>query len=207
MVRAKWDLVVVRHVKFLLQFKKRWDQARKNLVYVPLAGNTIHHEISWNYGASKVFMKPASQVLELLPVARCAVVLEFLVFRTFLQKALALLIQAISYVQPLVQLTHIGTPDYVAAKRGKSVAEVMRDNKDKTIKVTLVKSLIGRKPKLYPDCKAIGLKKMNNTCIHPDNPAIRGLVNAIIIWCQSRSVHNELNTLSPDLVLDLKEDV
>lgn len=50
---------------------------------------------------------------------------------------------------------------------------------DKTIKVTLVKSLIGRKPKHIQIAKQLGLKKMNNTCIHPDNPAIRGLVNAI----------------------------
>ena len=44
-----------------IAIQKAMDQARKNLVYVPLAGNTIHHEISWNYGASKIFMKPASQ--------------------------------------------------------------------------------------------------------------------------------------------------
>ncbi len=43
--------------------QKAMDKARKKMVYIPLAGNTIHHEITWNYGASKVFIKPASAPL------------------------------------------------------------------------------------------------------------------------------------------------
>ena len=41
-----------------IAIQKAMDQARKNMTYIPLAGTTIHHEISWNYGASRVFMKP-----------------------------------------------------------------------------------------------------------------------------------------------------
>src|SRR3990167_9937352 len=42
-----------------IAIQKAMDQARKNMTYVPLAGKTIFHEITCNYGASKVFMKPA----------------------------------------------------------------------------------------------------------------------------------------------------
>ena len=45
-----------------IAIQKAMDQAKKNMVYIPLGRNNyIHHEITWNYGASKVFMKPASE--------------------------------------------------------------------------------------------------------------------------------------------------
>lgn len=50
---------------------------------------------------------------------------------------------------------------------------------DRKIKITLVKSLIGRIPKHVHMAKQLRLNKMNSTAIHNDNPAIRGLVNKI----------------------------
>ncbi len=51
--------------------------------------------------------------------------------------------------------------------------------KQKQIQIKLVKSLIGRKPKHIAIAKQLGLKKMNSTVIHNDNPAIRGLINEV----------------------------
>jgi large subunit ribosomal protein L30 len=48
-----------------------------------------------------------------------------------------------------------------------------------TIKITLVKSLIGRLPKHILVAHQLGLKKINRTVIHQNTPAIRGLVNVI----------------------------
>src|ERR1700753_3272117 len=39
--------------------KKAGKQAKKNLMRVPLEGNTIPHEIIGHFGASQVLMKPA----------------------------------------------------------------------------------------------------------------------------------------------------
>lgn len=50
---------------------------------------------------------------------------------------------------------------------------------DNKIKLTLVKSLIGRKPKHIEIAKQLRLNKMNSTAVHNDNPAIRGLLNKI----------------------------
>ncbi len=47
------------------------------------------------------------------------------------------------------------------------------------IKVTLVKSLIGRIPKHVLIAKQLGLGKMNSSVVHQDIPAIRGLTNLI----------------------------
>ncbi|MGQ3889704.1 50S ribosomal protein L30 [Legionella sp. CNM-1927-20] len=49
----------------------------------------------------------------------------------------------------------------------------------KNIKITLVKSIIGRKPKHIQIVKQLGLGKLNSSVIHADNPSIRGLVNAV----------------------------
>lgn len=50
---------------------------------------------------------------------------------------------------------------------------------DKQIKITLVKSTIGRKPGHIMIAKQLGLGKTNSTVVHNDNAAIRGLVNKI----------------------------
>lgn len=45
-----------------------------------------------------------------------------------------------------------------------------------TLKITLVKSPIGAKPKHKKTIEALGLHKMHATVEKPDNPAIRGMV-------------------------------
>ncbi len=108
-----------------IAIQKAMDQARKNLVYVPLAGHTIHHEISWNYGASKVFMKPASDGTGIIAGGAMRAVLEVLGVHNILAKSIGSTNPSNIVRATIGALTNIGTPDYVAAKRGKSVAEVM----------------------------------------------------------------------------------
>ncbi|KTC77919.1 50S ribosomal protein L30 [Legionella brunensis] len=49
----------------------------------------------------------------------------------------------------------------------------------KKIKITLVKSVIGRKPKHIEIVKQLGLGKLNSSVIQQDSPSIRGLVNVV----------------------------
>lgn len=49
----------------------------------------------------------------------------------------------------------------------------------KQLKITLVKSIIGRKPKHVAIVKQLGLGKLNSSVIQQDNPPIRGLINVI----------------------------
>jgi len=50
---------------------------------------------------------------------------------------------------------------------------------EKKIKITLIKSIIGRKPKHVSIVKQLGLGKTNSSVSHNDTPAIRGLINAV----------------------------
>ena len=48
------------------------------------------------------------------------------------------------------------------------------------IKITQIRSIIGRPPKHRRTIRALGLKKMNQTVVHKDTPNIRGMINQVI---------------------------
>jgi large subunit ribosomal protein L30 len=49
----------------------------------------------------------------------------------------------------------------------------------RSLKITLVKSTIGQKQNQKDTARALGLRKMNQTVIRPDNPQMRGMVFTI----------------------------
>lgn len=105
--------------------QKAMDQARKNMTYIPLSGSTIHHEIKSNYGASKVFMKPASEGTGIIAGGAMRAVFEVLGVKNILSKSIGSTNPGNIVRATIRALTSIGTPEYIAAKRGKSVKEVM----------------------------------------------------------------------------------
>ena len=105
--------------------QKAMDKAKKNMVYIPLAGTTIHHEITYDFGASKVFMKPASEGTGLIAGGAMRAVLEVTGIQNILAKSIGSTNPSNIVRATIGALTHMGTPDYVAAKRGKSVEHVM----------------------------------------------------------------------------------
>lgn len=50
----------------------------------------------------------------------------------------------------------------------------------KKLRVTLVRSPIGYKKDQRATARALGLRKLNQTVEHNDNPALRGMLNKII---------------------------
>lgn len=108
-----------------IAIQKAMDQARKNMTYIPLAGTTIHHSITSNYGASKVFMKPASEGTGIIAGGAMRAVFEVLGVKNILSKSIGSTNPGNIVRATIRALTSIGTPDYIAAKRGKTVQEVM----------------------------------------------------------------------------------
>jgi large subunit ribosomal protein L30 len=49
----------------------------------------------------------------------------------------------------------------------------------KTLRVTLVKSIIGLSPKQEGTVKALGLRHIRQTVEHEDSPTVRGMINAV----------------------------
>lgn len=110
-----------------IAIQKAMDKARKRMVYIPLAGSTIYHEITWTYGASRVFMKPASEGTGIIAGGAMRAVLEVLGVKNILAKSIGSTNPSNIVRATVGALMNIGTPDYVAAKRGKTVEEIMAD--------------------------------------------------------------------------------
>lgn len=111
-----------------IAIQKAMEQARKNMVFIPLAGGTIHHEITSDYGASKVFMKPASSGTGIIAGGAMRAVLEVLGVSDILAKSIGSTNPSNIVRATILALTNIGTPDYVAAKRGKTVEQLWAES-------------------------------------------------------------------------------
>ena len=55
----------------------------------------------------------------------------------------------------------------------------MSDNGTRTLRITLVRSTIGRPADQGRTIASLGLRKLNSTVERPDNPSIRGMVSKI----------------------------
>ena len=111
-----------------IAIQKAMEQARKNMVSIPLIKGTIHHQITWNYGASKVFMKPASSGTGIIAGGAMRSVLEVLGVHDILAKSIGSTNPSNIVRATIGALTHIGTPDYVAAKRGITVDQLWAES-------------------------------------------------------------------------------
>ena len=47
------------------------------------------------------------------------------------------------------------------------------------LKITLRRSLIGRHKRIKRTAQALGLRRIGQTVIHPDNPSIRGMLQNV----------------------------
>lgn len=59
------------------------------------------------------------------------------------------------------------------------------------LKITLVKSMIGRPEKHRRVLRGLGLKKVNRSVLRENTPAIRGMVNAVSHLVSAEEVANE----------------
>jgi large subunit ribosomal protein L30 len=57
---------------------------------------------------------------------------------------------------------------------------------DKTIRVTLIKSLIGTKQPHRATVRGLGLRRINHTVELEDTPAVRGMINKVsyLVKCE-----------------------
>lgn len=104
--------------------QKAMEQARKNMINIPLFGATIFHEITYKHGASKVFMKPASEGTGIIAGGGMRAVFEVLGVQDVLAKSIGSS-NPVNVVKATIEaLKNIASPDYVAQKRGKTLEEI-----------------------------------------------------------------------------------
>lgn len=104
---------------------KAMDQARKNMVSVPLRELTLQHEIWGTHGATKVFMRPASEGTGVIAGGAMRAVFEVAGVQNVLAKSFGSR-NPINMVRATIEgLKKMNMPSEIAAKRGKTVEQIL----------------------------------------------------------------------------------
>ena len=105
--------------------QKAMEKARKNMVTVPLKGLTLQHEIWGEHGATKVFMRPASDGTGVIAGGAMRAVFEVAGVQNVLAKSFGSR-NAMNVVRATMDaLKRMNLPSEIAAKRGKSLEEIL----------------------------------------------------------------------------------
>lgn len=105
--------------------QKAMEDARKNMQYVPLKDGTLQHEITSVHGAAKVVMLPASEGTGIIAGGPMRAVFEAVGVRNVLAKCIGSN-NPINVVRATYRgLTNMATAESIAAKRGKSVKDIV----------------------------------------------------------------------------------
>jgi len=105
--------------------QKSLENARKNMRHVVLKGDTLHHAVLGKHGATRVFMKPASEGTGIIAGGAMRAVFEVLGIKNVLAK-IGGSTNPVNVVRATLQaLSSITPPEFLAAKRGKTVEELL----------------------------------------------------------------------------------
>ena len=105
--------------------KKAIDNAKKNLIKVPIVGTTIPHEINGKFGSGNVLMKPAVEGTGVISGGPVRAVLELAGVGDIVTKSLGSNTPINMIRATLTGLSNLKTAEDVARLRGKSVEELL----------------------------------------------------------------------------------
>ncbi len=104
---------------------KAMERARRNMVKVNLNNGTLFYAIKAHHGAARVYMQPASEGTGVIAGGAMRAVMEVVGVKNVLAKAIGSR-NPINLVRATIKgLKSMTTPELIAAKRGKTVEEVM----------------------------------------------------------------------------------
>jgi len=105
--------------------QKAMDAARRNMITVNLNGHTLQYPVKARHGASKIYMQPASEGTGVIAGGAMRAVLELAGVQNVLAKCYGST-NPVNVVRATFNgLKAMRSPEDIAAKRGKSVDEVL----------------------------------------------------------------------------------
>ena len=105
--------------------QKAMENARKNMRKVPLVDGTLQYPVTAEFGAAKVYMSPASEGTGVIAGGPMRAVFDVVGVRNVLAKCIGTS-NPINVVNATIRgLAQMSSPESVAAKRGKTVKEIL----------------------------------------------------------------------------------
>lgn len=105
--------------------QKAMDMARRNMKSIKLKNGTVQYALMGRHGAAKVHMQPASEGTGIIAGGAMRAIFEVVGVNDVLAKCIGTN-NAINVVRATMNgLVNMDDPEYVAAKRGKTVEEIL----------------------------------------------------------------------------------
>lgn len=105
--------------------QKAMEEARKNMFKVPLKNGTLHHTVIGSHGAAKVMLSPAPEGTGVIAGGPMRAVFDVLGVRNIVAKSIGTSNPYNMVRATLSGLANLYTPSDIAAKRGKTVQDIL----------------------------------------------------------------------------------
>ena len=105
--------------------KKAIEDAKKNLIEVPIVGTTIPHEYIGKFGSANVMLKPAVEGTGIIAGGSVRPVIELAGYRDIRTKVIGTNNPRNVVYATIEGLKKMQTAEHVAAKRGKKVEDIL----------------------------------------------------------------------------------
>ena len=105
--------------------KKAIQEAKKNLVEVPIVGTTVPHEYVGKFGSANVMLKPAEEGTGVIAGGSVRPILELAGYKDIRTKVIGTNNPRNVVYATLAGLKSMRTAEQIAKKRGKTVSEIL----------------------------------------------------------------------------------
>ena len=108
-----------------LAIQKAMEAARRNMISVSLDGHTLEYPVKSRHGASKVYMQPASEGTGVIAGGAMRAIMELAGVQNVLAKCYGSTNPVNVVYATFKGLKHMRAPETIAAKRGKTLEEIL----------------------------------------------------------------------------------
>ena len=105
--------------------KKAIEDAKKNLVEVPIVGTTIPHELVGQFGSANVLLKPATEGTGIIAGGSVRPVIELAGYKDIRTKVIGTNNPRNVVYATINGLSNMKTVEQIAEKRGKKVSDIL----------------------------------------------------------------------------------